>query len=162
MISFSDKSDKEIEQWIRNHERLGKTDSELFKELLEERARRAGKILDPEKSMELLIQAAKEQRFVTYGQLAAVNGVGWNAARHRMNGSGGHLDNLLDLCHSRGLPLLTSICVNQSGADTGDLSSEALAGFVAGARRLGHRIANHERVEFLRRCQAESFRWGKG
>ena len=106
---FADKTNKEIEQWIRNHERLGKTDSELFKQLLEERARRAAKVLNPETSLGFLIRAAKERRFVTYGELASANGVAWNDARHRMNGTGGHLDNLLDLCHSRGLPLLTSI-----------------------------------------------------
>lgn len=51
----------------------------------------------------------------TYGDLAKANDVPWSAARHAMNGAGGHLDRLLDICHARGLPLFTAICVNQEG-----------------------------------------------
>ncbi len=62
-----------------------------------------------------------------------------------MNGEGGHLDRLLDMCHARGLPLLTAICVNQEGLRTGHLSREALAGFIKGIRRRGYQVVIQKR-----------------
>jgi hypothetical protein len=56
-----------------------------------------------------------------------------------MNGPRGHLDRLVEICHVRGLPLLTALCVNQQGASTGDLSEEALRGFINAANRLATR-----------------------
>ena len=107
------KTDEEIANWIANHERLRKTDAPLYRALVEERARRFGDLLKPDVSIRRLTDAAKEGRFTTYGALAEANGVPWSKARHPMNGNGGHLDQLLDICHARGLPLLTAICVNK-------------------------------------------------
>ena len=73
---------------------------------------------------------------------------------------GGHLDRLLDICHARGLPLLTAICVNQEGLRDGRLSPEALAGFVKGVRRLGYQALTSEAETFLRKCQQECLEWG--
>jgi hypothetical protein len=77
-----------------------------------------------------------------------------------MNGSSGHLERLLDICHARELPLLTALCVNQSGVDTGDLGENALRGFVAGARRLGYKVTDAN--AFLLGCQQKCFEWAKG
>ena len=106
----------EIANWIANHERLRKTDAPLYRALVEERARRFGDLLKPDVSIRRLTDAAKEGRFTTYGALAEANGVPWSKARHPMNGNGGHLDQLLDICHARGLPLLTAICVNKEAS----------------------------------------------
>ena len=75
--------------------------------------------------------------------LAQASGGPWNQARHLMNGPRGHLDRLIEICHARGLPLLAALCVNQQGAKTGELSDEALSGFVNAAKRLGHKITAH-------------------
>lgn len=106
------KTDSEIEQWIRNHERKGATKDPLYFALLEERARRDQKAghLDINRSLDLLAEAARKQQYVTYGDLAKASNVLWSKARHRMNGANGHLDRLIDLCHARGLPLLSAIC----------------------------------------------------
>ena len=77
-----------------------------------------------------------------------------------MNGSNGHLDRLLDICHARGLPLLTAICVNQGNIAGGELGEEALAGFVAGAHRLG--LTVDDPIEFHHRCRDECWEWGEG
>jgi hypothetical protein len=155
------KTDDELDQWIVNHEgKEGGTSRPLYRQLLEERARRAQvtQKLSLEKSLAHLKATARTRICTTYGDLAAASGVEWSQARHQMNGSGGHLERLLDLCHARELPLLTAICVNQSGVTTGDLGEDALAGFVAGARRLGFLITDGR--EFHHRCRDECWEWG--
>lgn len=157
-ISF--KTDSELDTWIRNHETAKKTGEPLYHRLLEERARRSQSKhrLDFDKSLEHLKTAARSQRCTSYGELAAASGVDWSKARHQMNGPGGHLDRLLDICHARGLPVLTAICVNQSNLDDGELGDAALAGFAAGARRLGMSVADPR--EFHRQCVKECWEWG--
>jgi len=153
------KTDKEIGNWIRNHENAGKTSAPLYLQLLEERAKRSqsGQRLDFGRSLEHLKQTARDRTCTSYGALAAASGVEWSKARHQMNGPNGH--RLLDICHARGLPMLTAICVNQANVADGELAEEALGGFVAGARRLG--IAIEEPVQFHRSCRDECWEWGE-
>lgn len=161
MAEFSNKSDQDIENWIRNHEAKSATDVPLYRSLLEERARRAQVThkLDFETSLSHLEEAAIGQKCVTYGDLAAASGVEWSHARHQMNGPHGHLDRLLDICHARGLPLLTAICVNQQNLTSGELGEDALAGFVAGAKRLG--LAVTDARAFHHACRDECWSWGR-
>jgi hypothetical protein len=158
-MDFSAKSDSEIETWIENHERSGATSAELYKRLLEERARRNSSGLKVENSLRLLSEAASAEKFVTYGDLAKASGVPWSQARHAMNGAHGHLDRLLDICHARGMPLLTALCVNQQSVETGELSENSMAGFISGAKRLGYSITDAE--GFFKTCQKTCFEWAK-
>jgi hypothetical protein len=159
-LELMTKTDSEIETWIRNHETAGMTSEPLYRELLEERVRRTQlrHKLDFNRSLGHLKQAAINQTCISYGDLAKASGVEWSKARHQMNGPNGHLDRLLDICHVRSLPLLTAICVNQGNIADGELGGEALAGFVAGARRLG--VAVSDPVEFHHRCRDECWAWG--
>ena len=156
-VDLNSKTDLEIESWIRNYERKSVTDTAFYKTLLEERVRRQTSGLKLETSLSHLVSAAKAHKFTTYGDLAKASEVPWNVARHAMNGAHGHLDRLLDICHARGMPLLTALCVNQQGKNTGELGADSLKGFVNGAKRLGYKITNAD--AFLRDCQAQSFRW---
>jgi hypothetical protein len=160
IVDLTGKKASEIETWIKNHENAKKTSEPLYLELLEERARRAQEKqkLDFGRSLEHLKQAAIHRTCTSYGDLAKASGVDWSTARHQMNGPNGHLDRLLDICHARGLPLLTAICVNQTNVADGELGEEALAGFVAGARRLGLEVTDP--VEFHHRCREECWAWG--
>jgi hypothetical protein len=161
-MDLSVKSDGQINQMIANHERIpGGRDRPQYLILLEERARRAQltQKLSLEKSMEQLKAAARLGICITYGDLATASGVEWSQARHQMNGANGHLDRLLDLCHARGLPLLTAICVNQAGVSTGELGEDALAGFATGARRLGLHLTDAR--AFHHQCRGECWTWGK-
>lgn len=160
-MDLTSKSDAELDRWILNHERKAATDLPFFRQLLEERARR-GKVkhaLDVEVSLNLLRQAAIEQRCVSYGEVAAANSVDWNKARHRMNGANGHLDRLLDVCHARGLPMLPAICVNKAGLVSGELEPSALAGFAEGARRLGYQVTDE--LAFHHERRDECWAWGR-
>ena len=160
-IDLTTKTDAQINALIKNHEDKNARDRPIYPLLLEERARRAqakGR-LDFNKSIALLREAAIDQSCVSYGQIAEASGVEWSVARHQMNGPGGHLDRLLDLCHSRGLPMLPAICVNKPNIKTGDLDPTALSGFLAGARRLGHDVSDGP--AFHRECQQECWAWGR-
>jgi hypothetical protein len=160
-MAFESKTDREIDQWIENHAQKGQTTAPLYLQLLEERARRAEQkqSLKIDRSLAALKAAAMQRRCLTYGDLAKASGVDWSVARHQMNGQGGHLDRLLDFCHAKSLPLLTAICVNQAGVLTGELSEDALAGFVGGARRLGLTVTNE--LEFHHRCRDKCWAWGQ-
>jgi hypothetical protein len=159
-MDLKTKTDRQIDQWITNHETKGETASPLYLALLEERVARvqATHKLSFEKSLEHLKQAAIEQRCTTYGALAAASNVDWSHARHQMNGPQGHLDRLLDICHVRGLPLLTALCVNQNGVSKGELGKEALEGFANGARRLGISVIDPK--TFHEQCRDASWQWG--
>lgn len=156
------KTDGELDQWIANHERgADGTGRPLYRQLLEERARRAQltQKLNLEKSLDLLKDAARRGICITYGDLASASGIEWSQARHQMNGPRGHLDRLLDLCHARGLPLLTAICVNQAGVSAGELGNDALVGFTTCARRLGL-VVTDDRA-FHHRCRDKCWEWGR-
>lgn len=160
-MDLTTKSDDEFDTWILNYERNAVTDLPFFRQLLEERARR-GKVkyaLDVEVSLKLLRQAAIEQRCVSYGEVAAANGVEWNKARHRMNGANGHLNLLLDVCHARNLRMLPAICVNKAGLVSGELEASALAGFAEGARRLGYEVTDE--LAFHHEHRDECWAWGR-
>src|SRR5437764_11259571 len=94
------KSDADLRTWIENHKYKGVTNTSLYLALVEEEARRKGRGLNPDISLNHLIAAAKAGRFTTYGALAEANHVAWHQARHLMNGPSGHLDQLLSICHA--------------------------------------------------------------
>ncbi|TPG15357.1 hypothetical protein [Sphingomonas oligophenolica] len=160
-MNFSGKTNRQIDQWISNHEEHCATGAPLYLALLEERVRRAQATqkLSFERSLDHLRRVATEQRCTTYGALAAASGVEWSSARHQMSGAHGHLDRLLDICHVKRLPLLTAICVNQSGAAKGELGEEALEGFANGARRLG--ISVGDPLAFHHQCRDACWAWGR-
>lgn len=153
---------KQLEQLVENYNRRGEVHGADFAALLREREAKRADLQEPDlyKSLELLKARAREGRFVSYGELAGASGLTWtHTLRARMSGPKSHLDRLLDLCNSQRLPLLTAICVNKGNLATGDLEEFALAGFVAGAKRL-HRQVGEEQA-FLRQCQEECFSWGR-
>ncbi|HEV2651035.1 MAG TPA: hypothetical protein VGU69_07255 [Rhizomicrobium sp.] len=146
-----------IEGGIRRHQDQGKTDSDLYRALVEELARRNSKTLNVEKSIEYLRHTAKTPRtFVSYKDVALANGVDFSKVRYQM---GKHLDVILQICHARRWPLLTSLCVKQSEVETGKLSGDSLKGFVEGARRLGIVVTDPE--AFLNECQTACWKWAE-
>lgn len=160
-LDLTIKTDAQIKALIKNHEDKNAHDKPIYPLLLTERARRtqANSQLKFNNSLDLLRDAAAKQVCISYGQIAEASGVEWNVARHQMNGPKGHLDALLDICHTTGLPMLRAICVNKFNLQTGDLDSSALSGFTEGARRLGHSVFD-ERA-FHRARQEECWAWGR-
>jgi hypothetical protein len=154
LVNFAEKSDQEIDTWISNHEIRKQTDSPLYRALLEERARRSSNHLNVDRTLDYLRDYAKKQKFTTYGQVAEANGMDWKNARRHMPR---HLDRGLEVCHARGWPLLTAICVKQNEVETGELSGDSLAGFIKGVRRLGYSVTDEK--QFLKDAQKACFEW---
>ena len=162
VVAFGSTTDAALDVWIGNHEKWPDGRAlPLYRLLLEERARRADarQSLKTDRSIEHLKAFAIAGRCTTYGALAAASGVAWSKARQRMNGASGHLERVLDICHARGLPLLTAICVNRDGVETAQLSDDARRGFAAGARRIGATVED-ERA-FHRDCVEACWAWGR-
>jgi hypothetical protein len=145
-----------IEGAIRRHQEQGATDRPLYHALLAERSRRNSKYLNIEKTIELLIQTARQKTYTTYKQVTEANGIDFSKVRYQ---AGKHLDEIIDLCHSRGWPLLSALCVKQNEVNSGDLSGDSLKGFVAGVRR--HNIPVTDAHEVLKSTQTACFVWAE-
>jgi len=160
-MDLTAKNDPDLNRMIANYERKpGGVALPLYKQLLEERARRsqASQRLNPDRTLEHLKDAATRQVCTTYGNVAKASGVAWAQARRQMDGASGHLNRVADLCHARGLPFLTALCVNQNDVESGELKGEALAGFVACARRFGFLVTDEQ--AFHREQRDACWRWG--
>ena len=155
----SDLSDRELDQIIANHEAKGATGQDLYGHLIAERDQRRGAGLSMDTSLELLIQAAREGRFVAYGELAAASNVPWSKARRQMNGPSGHLQNILAVCAARGWPLLSAIVTDRNNLDSGAFATSALEGFARGARQVGYAVVDDQ--VFLEEQQRATFRWAQ-
>ncbi|WP_292429097.1 AAA family ATPase [Mesorhizobium sp.] len=112
--------------------------------------------LEINKSYRAILAAARQGRFITYGEVAQASEVEWRKARRPMPS---HLDRLLQVCHAREWPLITSIVVSRENLESGKLEGESLSGFVAGVRKLGVTVDDPE--TFLRQKQQEVFSWAK-
>src|SRR5215470_17787477 len=89
-------SDRELENLIENHRRNRATDKPLYIDALRERGKRKGKGLEFEKSLALILKAAKERRFLGYPELAKESGADWNQVRFATNW---HLWDLVEYSH---------------------------------------------------------------
>src|SRR5262245_24391451 len=127
-------SDDQLENFIRNHRDKNATHLPEYHLALEERARRKGNGLDFNKSFRAIRKAAMEHRFISYGELAEQSEAEWTKVRYAMNQ---HLGDLVEFAHRKGWPLLSTIVVNQSNLETGELEPSSLKGFVTAARLLG-------------------------
>lgn len=110
--------------------------------------------LDISKTYEVILAAAKQRRFVTYGEVAAASGVEWNKARRPIPQ---HLDQLVKIAHERGWPFLSAIVVNKENAETGELTGDSLGGFLAAVSKLGIPVSDPQ--AFLKEQQQAVFEW---
>lgn len=149
-------SDEGLTNVIDNHRAKGVTSLPLYIEALAEQARRKHGGLDFATTIKVLTDAAKRAKFVSYKQLADASGAKWSKVHWSV---GPHLDSLIEYCHRRGLPILSSIVVNQENVEDGTLEPESLKGFVAGVRGVGISVADGE--SYYREEQQRVFEWGK-
>ena len=98
--------DVQLQNLIDNHRRKGVTELATYKEALVEQARRIGKGLDFETTIRVISQAAREGRYISYGDVAKASGVDWNQVRYA---TGRHLDDLIEYCHLNELPFLAQL-----------------------------------------------------
>lgn len=155
MKTITEFSLTELENLVANHRNRGATDRPIFAEALRElEQRRRG--FDFDKSMALILQAAREGRFVTCKDLADASGVEWGRVRYQI---GEILWALNEWSTARHGLLLGSIVVVKALLKTGGYSVPALAGYIKAARALGYTVTGEE--AFLREQQARVFAWAK-
>lgn len=112
--------------------------------------------LDLNKSYRAILAAARQGKFITYGDVAAASGAEWKKARRPIPP---HLDRLVKISHERGWPLISSIVVNRDNLESGLLEGESLSGFLAAVKKLGFTFDDPK--AFLRAQQQAVFEWAK-
>ena len=155
-INVANLSVIELENLIENHRRKGATQAPLYLDALQELEARKGKGLDFNKSLAIILRAAREGRFLSYKELADESEADWGQVHYAI---GGHLWNLVEYAHRRGWPLLSAIVVNKPNITTGAMEPETLKGFFAAAHDLD--IAVVDEALFLKEQQAKVFEWAR-
>lgn len=112
--------------------------------------------LDLEKTYTAILIAARQRKFLAYGDLAASNGLPWQKVRRLIPQ---HLCQLVAIAHERGWPLVSSIVVTKENVANGELKDAAREGFIAAARDIGYEVGNPE--EFVREQQRKVFAWAE-
>jgi hypothetical protein len=75
----------------------------------------------------LIREAAADQRFLSYKELADASGADWARVHYAMNQ---HLGDLIEYAHRRGWPLLSAIVINKDNVKSGNMADSTLQGFV--------------------------------
>lgn len=156
MIDVTKLDDQGLKNLMENHRRLGRTQEPAYGAAAREWNARHGGGLDLETSLAHLRQAAREGRFVSYGELAEANGATWDKVRYPMNA---HLWAPVEHANHRGWPMLSAMIVNKRHRETGEMEPETLAGFIAAAKALKYDVTDE--VEFLKEQQARCLDWGR-
>ena len=110
--------------------------------------------LNPEKTYAAVLTAARNRRFVTYGELAAASDIPWNQAWRQI---GRHLDSFTLLTSQRGCPLLSSIVVTKRNKESGAIEDRQLDGLLAAAELAGLSVTDPQ--TFVRQEQERVFAW---
>jgi 5-methylcytosine-specific restriction protein B len=111
-------------------------------------------LLDLTTTYQAILDAARHQRFISYGELAKANGAEWQKVRYEMNR---HLGELVQFAVDRGWPMLSAIVVNQQNLETGTLDGLAREGFLAAAIDSGLKIDDPD--TFVQQQQDALFLW---
>ena len=110
--------------------------------------------LDLQTTYRAVIDAARQRRFISYGDLVRANGANWNKARHELFRL---LGDLVKLAAERNWPMPSSIVVNQNNLETGTLDGTALDGFINAAKTFGFNVQDPH--SFVRMQQEKMFEW---
>lgn len=110
--------------------------------------------LDLNTTYKAILEAARERRFISYGELAKANGALWKNVRYKMNT---HLGDLVRIASERDWPMPSSIVVNQNNLKTGTLDGTAREGFITAAREFGFDV--DDPAVFVKKQQDAMFAW---
>ena len=110
--------------------------------------------LDLHTTYAAILAAARQGRYISYGELARANGAIWNEVRFKLYD---HLGDLMELAVQRGWPIPSAIVVSQGNLDTGTLEGKNLQGFVDAAKQLGLEVGDPQ--AFVDEQQKALFDW---
>ena len=157
-IDLTEKSVQELNNLIDNHRRRQLLKAPLFLEALAEREHRRKNGLEFRKSLAIIQLAARDQKCVSYKQLADASGAEWNKVHYAMNR---HLWDLVSSADGHGWPMLSAVVVNQENIESKQMKEGTLKGFVAAAENLGRTDIGDDHVAFLSAEQRRVFAWAK-
>jgi 5-methylcytosine-specific restriction protein B len=115
--------------------------------------------LNIDRSIAAILEAARQGKFISYGDVAKANGFAWSFTMNHLMPK--HLDMVLTKADTRGWPLITAVVVNKQNILSGKLEEKSLSGFVSGARGLGYDVGDNDRHAFLEEQQRETFAFAK-
>ncbi len=110
--------------------------------------------LDLQTTYSAILAAARENHFISYGDLAKANGAIWKNVRYKMNT---HLGDLVEIAAERGWPMPSSIVVNQGNLKSGTLDGTAREGFITAAKEFGFDV--DDPADFVEKQQQKMFDW---
>jgi 5-methylcytosine-specific restriction protein B len=110
--------------------------------------------LDLQKTYAAILKAARGRRFISYGDLAAANGVPWARARYVLPQL---LGQLVTIAYEQGWPFPSAIVVNKDDVETGNLQGSAREGFLSAARSVGIEVDDPD--AFVKDQQRKLFDW---
>lgn len=110
--------------------------------------------LDLQTTYTAILAAARERRFISYGDLAKANGATWKNVRYKMNT---HLGDLVQIAAERDWPMPSSIVVNKANLQSGTLDGTAREGFVTAAKEFGFDV--EDPAAFVKNQQEALFDW---
>lgn len=111
-------------------------------------------LLDLQKTYATILTAAREKRFISYGDLAAANDAPWTRIRHLIPQL---LGQLVTVAYEQGWPILSSIVVNKEDVQAGVLRGSARDGFLSAVRSVGLEVEDPD--EFIKDQQRKLFDW---
>jgi hypothetical protein len=149
-------SDNELENLIENHRRKRASHAPLYVDALRQLGKRKGKGLEFDKSLSVILNAAKEGRFLGYKELTDASGADFNQVRFAMNS---HLWDLVEYSHLKHGILFSAIVVNAPNVPTGMMDPPTMKGFIGAARLLNYPVTDEE--GFLKEQQAGVFAWAQ-
>jgi hypothetical protein len=139
-VDLSAKSLSELQQMAENYRAKQLTDAPLYKAILELISTQEKGGLSFEKTIRLVTRAAKEGRFLSYGEIAAESGLPTGMARITVPK---HLLELNKHAKCQGWPMLSAIVVTQEHLEDGLMDEVTLAGFCRCATALGEVVTDN-------------------
>lgn len=114
--------------------------------------------LDAERTYAAILEAARKREFISYGDLAAANGVPWPKVRYAVPAL---LDRLVRVAGARGWPVITCIVVRKKDRATGLLNASSLPGLIRAIVGIGLDPGD-DPAAFFRIQQQAVFDWAPG
>ena len=112
--------------------------------------------LDLEKTYRAILDAARNGRFISFGDLAKANDAMWQTVRYDMYR---HLGNLVEIAAARGWPMPSAIVVNQDNIESGKLDGKTRDGFINAAKEFGFDVSDPK--AFVEEQQQAMFDWAE-
>jgi hypothetical protein len=157
-LDLSTKTDQEIDNLIENHRRKSLLTAPLYLQAMAEKERRRGNGLEFSKSVDIILAAARQRRFISYKELADASGAKWEKVHYAMNR---HLWDLVSWAHGHGWPMLSAVVVNQENVETGEMKPETLKGFITAAHELNRTDIGPDDNGFLQAEQQRVFEFAR-